>query len=279
VTACRYDRDKGDYLTDDGDPCKRDDYGDPTKHCSARRACSQHVGPQEQTCARCIGRTRSDIRTIRDLSPLMSTVALCTGVNSEAANLAGPAVDPRGWSARKVAMRQHLNAWLALARITERQWEHALLGMPDDDERHPYIVTTRWQAMLSEEWGHPLPARLTVETSTYYLDRNLARIAQDPAQDFPLLHKELRKCRQHLENVLSDSRSPERGVPCPTCGTEDPKVFVRLVRKYAHFCDDIDCDRMNYVDTSGDMWVCPRDGSHEWGHSAYVSYLEERREA
>ena len=48
-TRCRWDREVGAYLTPDGDPCKRDDYGDLTYHCTARRTCANHVGKGELT--------------------------------------------------------------------------------------------------------------------------------------------------------------------------------------------------------------------------------------
>jgi len=86
---CRWDRDREEYLRDD-EPCRVDDYGDPTRHCTARRSCANHVGPAELTCARCVGRTRGDVRRIVDLAPLMVVQAISGGVESEAAWLAGP---------------------------------------------------------------------------------------------------------------------------------------------------------------------------------------------
>src|SRR5690348_9354345 len=105
--SCRWDNEAGDYL-DDGEPCRRDEYGDPTKHCTARRTCAQHVGAGELTCARCIGRVRSTLRRIPALAALMPVVALEGGVNSEAASLAGPAADPEAWMWRRVAQRKRI---------------------------------------------------------------------------------------------------------------------------------------------------------------------------
>jgi hypothetical protein len=264
--TCRYDRDAEDYLID-GEPCRYDDYGDPTVHCRARLSCSQHIGRGEFSCARCVGRARTNVRQIALLAALMLPVAIGKGVNSEAANLAGPAADPRAERERREAMRRHLDTWETLERITERQHLHALVVMSDDDERHPYNVLTRWQMMLSEDYGHTLPAKMTTAGAADYLERNLHRIAQDPEQDFPLLARELRKCRSHLEAVLGDAEKAEKGQPCPECQTGD--VFVRLKREWGHWCESEDCERRHYIDDSGDMWICPRNPKHRWSEKDY----------
>jgi hypothetical protein len=279
VSTCKWDRDVEDYLTD-GKPCKRDEYGDPTRHCTARRTCSQHVGWNEITCARCLSRTRQNIRRVVDLAPLMLTVALGAGVNSEAANLAGPSVDPRAWSERRVAMSRHLDAWTDLGRITERQHTHALAAMPEDDELHPYGLLTRWQAMLSEDYGHDLPERMTTTGAADYLDRNLGRIAQDEHQDFALLAREIRTCRHHLESVMRNSTRPERGAPCPACADQRPEQAAqRLTRTYGHWCDDLDCTRLHYDDDSDDVWTCPRDRGHWWSEEDYRRWVADWHDA
>lgn len=274
---CRWDREREEYLRD-GEPCKRDDYGDPTHHCTARRTCANHIGRGELTCARCIGRTRTDVRVIRDLAALMLPVAIGAGVNSEAANLAGPATDVRGWSERRQAMRAHLDTWAALARITDRQHLHARATMEDDDEQHPYTVLTRWQMMLAEDYAHPLPAKLTTATAADYLDRTLPRLAQDPEQDFALFAREMRTCRNHLEGVMANGRQPERGAPCPDC--LDQERVVRMAREYGHYCDDPQCERQyHHTDETGDRWVCPADRDHWMTAEGYAEWLRERTEA
>ncbi len=264
MTVCRYDHDKGDYLTDDGEPCRRDDYGDPTHHCTARRTCANHIGPRELTCARCVGRTRLDLARIPELAALMPEEAEATGVNSEAANLAGPAADPEAWSWRKVAARQG------------RTWHLSLIE--DDDEHHPYLVLGRYDGMIREDYDHPSDTPLTITDAAAYLARQLGRIAQDDGQDFPLFAREIRKCRAHLESVLHDSQAAERGAPCPDCTTTETGVGPRLVRDYGHWCTDADCTQAkHYLDDSGDTWTCPRDPiGHHWTHSAYEAYVEER---
>ena len=74
---------------------------------------------------------------------------------------------------------------------------------------------------------------------------------------------------------MSDSQAKERGVPCPTCAQDER--FVRLVREYGHWCNDDDCERIHYDSDEGDVWVCPRDRSHEWSHADYDKRLVERK--
>lgn len=276
-TTCRWDRDAEGYLSD-GRPCRTDNYGDPTKHCTARRTCSNHIGKGEHTCARCLGRARIDIKKIADLAPLMLTVALDAGVNSEAAMLAGPAANVHDWSERRIAMRSHLATWHERGKITEPQYLHARATMEDDDEWHPYTVLTRWEFMLREDYDQPRTAPTSITQAAAYLDRILHRVAQDEEQDFPLLAREMRKCRNHLETVMADSRQPERGAPCKTCHEERPnQPAPRLTRRYGHWCEDETCERMHYADDSADEWKCPRDRGHTWTEAEYRKWADDRQ--
>ncbi len=259
-TRCKYDRETGEYVTDDGETCDTP----RREHCQARRTCSVHLGWGELTCPRCVGRVRLDVRNIVERAALMLPEAMVAGVNSEAANLAGPAADVEAWSWRKVAAKQG------------RAWHLSL--DEDDDDWHPYTVLTRWAVMLSEDYGLEQPAKWTITNAAQFLDRVMTRVAQDEGQDFPLLAREIRKCRQHLEAVLSDSLSPERGVPCPECAEAESKTFVRLVREYPHWCDDEDCTQVHVASDELDIWVCPRNPvDHWWTHAAYTNRLEERK--
>lgn len=274
--TCKWDREAEDYLND-GEPCRVDDYGDPTQHCTARRTCSVHVGRDELTCPRCIARARAHLRRIPTLAALTTPIAATGNVDSEAVNMAGPAADPAQWSDRRVAMRSHLATWERTGRISERQHLHARALMEDDDEHHPLTVLGRWALMTAEDYGHDLPT-ITITTAAAYLERNLARIANDDGQDFTLLVRELRKCHQHLELVVALAVRPERGAPCPDCTSEGVGV-PRLVREYAHWCDDEDCERMHYDDDSEDRWVCPKNREHWRSIADYENYLAERRGA
>lgn len=264
TTGCRWDADQDQYLRPDGDPCKRDAYGDPTRHCTMRR-CSNHVGPRELTCARCLGRTRSKLRRIPVVASLLPLIALEGGVNSEAANLAGPAADPEAWSWRKIAAKQG------------RAWHVSLLE--EDDELHPYSVLGRWDMMIREDYEHPSDQPVTVTNAAAYLDRQLGRIAQDDDQDFGLFASEIRKCLDHLERVLHTAMLKQRGVPCPDCTSEETGVGPRLVREFGHWCEADDCERLHYLDESADVWRCPRDRDHWWTAEGYGNLMDERKGA
>jgi len=263
-------------------------------HCTARANCTWHVEAGDLTCGRCLAGVRRHLRRIVDLAALMLTMAIGEGVNSEAAMLAGPATNPVGWSERRVAMLRHLDAWTKSGFITEPQHEHALTTLPNDDQRHPYSVLTRWQMMLSEDYGHELPDRLSIAGAAGYLERNLHRVAQDDEQDFPLLAREIRKCRQHLEAVLHNDDQPDRGAPCPECASDRQddaeaaeregrevawKSLPRLTREYAHWCEDEVCERFHHADDGADVWQCPRVRDHWWSHEDYARWIEDRKAA
>ncbi len=231
----------------------------PEQHCTARRNCSWHLDEGQLTCGRCIAGVRTDLRWIEALAALLLTAAINDGVESEAAALAGPAVDPEAWSRRKVAARQHAD--------TGRAWHVSLIE--DDDEHHPARVLGVWAMMLAEDYGHDMPIDASLTWMVDYLDRNLARVAHDEDQDFGLLRRELRKCRQHLEAVLHNDRRPDRGAPCRSCAAPAP----RLKLEPGHWCEDEDCTRMHYDDDSGDRWVCPRDPEHRWTMADYRRWV------
>lgn len=276
MTKCRWDREFSDYLLPDGTVCRGDEYGDPTRHCTAKKGCANHVGASDLTCARCIGRARTNIKRIALLAPLALPVALEVGsLNSEAVNLAGPAADPRGWAERREAMYRHLDTWTDLERITWEQHAHALAAMPDDDELHPYGLLTRWHMMLAQDYGLSLPPWMSISGSATALDVLLHRVAQDSGQDFPQLAYELRKCRQHLETALRTARRSEKGAPCPACIDAGEEKAPRLARNYGHWCDDEACEQIHYSDDSGDWWECPRNHDHQWSHEDYKLRVDE----
>ena len=154
-----------------------------------------------------------------------------------------------------------------------RAWHMSLIE--DDDDWHPYTVLSRWAQMLTEDYKLGRPERWDLTNAAGLLERLLHRVAQDDEQDFPLLARELRKCRAHLEAVLRDSMAPERGAPCPECKSRG--VFVRLVRWYPHWCFEADCEQIHDDTDASDRWVCPRDKAHSWDLGSYVKWIEERK--
>jgi hypothetical protein len=232
------------------------------RHCTAARNCAWHVAEGELTCGRCLSKARMDLRWVEQLAALLLPAAITDGLGSEAANLSGPSADPEAWSWRKVAaLRAGADVEL----------------LEDDDEHHPHRVTGTWARMLTEDYGHDMPEQATLTWCVDYLDRTLARVAHDDEQDFPLLARELKKCRQHLEAVLHNDRKPERGAPCPTC--RDAGRIERLRREYAHWCEDEDCERMHFDDDKDDVWRCPHNSAHWWTQQGYADLVEDRRKA
>lgn len=289
MTACKWSRDAGEYLTDDGQPCKRDEHGDRTYHCTARRSCSQHVGMGELTCARCLGRVRQDIRAIREQAPLALVEALNGGVNSPAAMIAGPAANYDTFTSRRALDRRWLYQHIPQHNLIRAM--SALLA--DDDELHPFSVLTRWHWLTSAALGDDLPEVMTLMDSANYLDRKLNIIAQNEGCDFPKMRSEINKCRNHLDNALHNSSRPDQGELCPTCIDKGEKP-ERLRREYGHWVDlgkDRDGNelgwRLHYSATpteddeaeEHDRWVCPRNREHVWSEAAYRSYVEERTSA
>lgn len=272
MTSCRYDRETNDYLRD-GDPCRHDDYGDPTHHCTHRLTCAEHIAPNEQTCARCLGRTRTDLGRIPQLHARMPTEAIHAGVNSEATNLAGPAADHSTFTARRNIDKQ----WIR-DHIPEARWERAMtVLLVSDDEHHPLSVLGRWEMVIREHYNQPSDAPVSVVTAADYLDRQLGRMAHDDRLDFAKFGREIRRCRGHQEQVLAENEAKDRGAPCPECTNDKNGVGPRLVREWGHWCTREDCTKLHYLDDSGDEWVCPRHpDAHRWGHASYEKWIVER---
>jgi hypothetical protein len=276
VSTCRYDREADDYLID-GEPCRTDDYGDPTRHCTATRNCANHIGPGERTCARCISRTRTDVRQLSPLAALMWTVALAAGnVDTDAAMYAGPAADMDEYAENREAVIHHLDTEVERGKISERTYLKQLRHIATDDESHPANVLGVWSRMWAEAYGLTMPNTAYLSESVAFIEKNLHHVAQDHDQDFTLFAKEVRSCRVRMESVLRNSHAAERGAPCPTCNTPAP----RLQREYGHWCEDEDCDqRFHFRDDAGDRWVCPRNRDHWWSEEDYRRWVADVYEA
>lgn len=289
---CYRDRDNGIRFVKSG---HRPDCADPDCrgctpcperwHCTASRNCSWHLQPGELTCGRCVGDVRRNLRWIGDLMALVFVQALADGVESQAANLAGPTADARDWRAFGLAQRHRITALLLADQITEARATKALEAMEADDEHHPERVSTTWALMIAEDYGHALPERLTLSWSLAYLERQLHRIANDDEQDFGLLKREVKKCRQHLEAVLHNDDQRDRGAPCPECVAAMQKVRedleAREVPKEEWPRLKAPCLERIYALAQPhdryDTWRCPKVREHEWSHHAYVAYVEDRR--
>lgn len=201
-------------------PCER-------PHClvgfyGERGDCQTHA---ESVCPACLGKVREHLSEIVRLTglPLVEQVLAGGSVDTEAADLLGPAANPVQW-------RQRGN--------------HGHIYEPDSRlgwHTHPLSVLGWFDMLVAEHLGHTRTTRITVTRAATYLDTNLTYLAADMEFDFPDLANALAACREHLERVLHDGEQRETGAPCMKC-----RVPLWLIR------DDTDywqCPRCRQTST------------------------------
>lgn len=269
---CRYERETKAHLTREHkvdcvdrlckgcQPCTQDE-GNPVRHCRTRLRCTSHLGWTEHTCPVCLGKIRDNLTAILDNLALMPAEALERGINSEPANLAGPHADYVSFNWRM------LNA----DRVGE--------PTEDLDMLDPYTCLTFYERTIREDLGHDTETLVspTIAASAGYLAWVLTDLArtEEGAVTLSGLIGATAEVRTHTETALRDSKTPERGAPCPDC-TKDGTVPERLNRVYGHWCTRAGCQRIHYLDDAGDVWRCPTNPAHEWSHEAYTKYVETR---
>jgi hypothetical protein len=274
LTACRYDEQAGDWVTREHvrdcrahgcegcKPCGKD-------HCALYGTCPNHVdaGAGLHTCPSCIGEVRSLVSEIVELTTLVYLELEHAGVNSEAAVISGPVADPDQLDARRsfVTRRDDYRGWCDFPRLS-------LFDL--DDANHPAAVFAQWERDLRREYEQaargddepmwPLPhtveADMLTRSAAYFNTMLDGRFPHD--EPFEAFAKAIRRVRNHLEVVISDSRRPEMGAPCPTCAArlEDTDHRApRLVKRHD------EGDRTGASDT----WVCPDDPDHWWKEADY----------
>lgn len=251
--TCRWDRATQTHLAGDH-PC-------PATHCRTRTRCTSHLGHSEHTCPTCLHKIRRALNTVVELVTLMPTVAITTGTNSEAMNIAGPHAD------YVTASWRLINADRA--------------GQPVDelDLRDPYTCLTMHERTIREHLGHDDTTLVsaTLTGAAGYLDWVLTDLARDPDAQ-PLLVAllgDVRRLETHLEAIRANSHRAEKGAPCPAC-VEAGAPAERLVRHYAHFCVHPDCTREHVTDESRDWWACPTSPEHWWSHEVYQDWMNAR---
>lgn len=172
----------------------------PERHCPV---CSRvHA---DGACPECLAATRDDLAAIRLMCGALPAEVAHRGVNGEAMMLLGPSADPEAWRNRAMsAMRGRLDdAYLADCR----------------DEQHPLWVLGTWEQLYRDELDHPSDLRQTIERAGDYLDRHLHRLAEHEDVPFEDFARDVRGCRGHLEDVLSDRNQGDRAnVGCFDCG-------------------------------------------------------------
>jgi hypothetical protein len=200
---------------------------------------------------------REALRDIERLDALMPREAEHKGVESEAANLAGPAPDTTD-DIRAYANRQ---SSIAMGRVE---------GEAEDTDKHPLNVLGWYDMAYREDYNQPTTERITVARAVTYLEGQLDRIANDPEQDFGLFTHDVYACRAHLEAVIHDSRTPERSrVPCLDCGT-------RLERRYHDDAknDDHRCPKCKRTYGAGEFARAKAEWLHSEGADRFVPISE-----
>ena len=222
----------------------------PKTHCAMRGRCANHVDSAigHRTCPSCIGKTRGDLTAIVTLHTLALPVeAEFAGVDSDAVNLVGPA-----------ALSAHVDYRRGYCEFPKR-----------DDQQHPYAVLGRWDLAMREQFGPATDLTITVTRAADYLTGLLAGPFPhgDEFEDFT---REMAACRAHLETVIHDSRTPERGRPCPRCAEDatGDKKAPRLAKRYASGTS------VSAVSGDLDTWHCPAEPAHWWSERDYRDRVE-----
>jgi hypothetical protein len=285
-TACRYVGDDWvtrEHLRDCDDsgcegckPCGED-------HCALHGRCPNHVNVNAGviTCPSCIADFRANVAEVETLTALVHAELEHAPIEdggpfpdpSEVVVLSGPFADPDQIDARRAFVHRQYEA---------RGWcDYPKLALLDFEDNHPTEVLARMERDLRHEYGQPeadeLPAQWplphTVQAdvlsrSCAYLTRMLdGRFPHD--ERFEQCDTTIHDLRTHLEAVLSDSRAPETGAPCPTCVT-DPLVKPKpLVLRRGHWCEDPECTREHDKTGAHDRWVCPLNSRHEFTVAEY----------
>lgn len=280
---CRYVPDWGHYLptheatcrdtTCEGcQPCTHDEAGNPVRHCTARKNCGGHLSTSHPaTCPKCIAKVRANITWISRNARLLTAAAIESGgVDTEAANLAGPAADPFAWTIR---------------RVRQLQAGVPAMSIDPEDPHHPLAVLGRWEVMLREHYHQPptrtaragSPRWTDIMAAAGYLFGRLTAAAQDPDVDWAEMATELYVCRSHMEDILNTARRPETGAPCPSCPepvTDDDPKPPALKRVYAHWCDRENCEKEHDTTGASDLWRCPRCDA-EWKEAVYRKWVSD----
>lgn len=249
--TCHYDAERGWLTVEHVRDCREAGCAGckpcPETHCDLMGRCSEHVdqGAGIFTCPRCIGKVKRRVHSIVERYAELPAEIEVKGVDSEALNLHGPAA-----SAEQLAARRRYD--------TERGWCDFPRAIAQDDPHHPYAVLGRWDMAIRESYGPATDLFITVSRAADYLTGPvLERFAH--TQEFEDFAREVAQCLIHLETVLSDSREPEKGAPCPACREERPDEHApRLRKRYGA-----------EVTGSHDTWHCPAASAHWWSEVDY----------
>lgn len=249
--SCTYDAEQGWLTVEHLRDCKAPDCAGcrpcPKSHCDLMARCANHVeqGAGIFTCPSCIGKVRRHVRQIVERYSELPAEVEVKGVDSEALNLHGPAA-----SAEQLAARRRWEG--------DRGWCDFPRTLAEDDPHHPYAVLGRWDMAIRESYGPATDLFVTVSRAADYLGGPVLDTFAHTSEFEDFAH-DVSRCLTHLEQVLSDSREPEKGAPCPTCRDEGTAYGARRLRK--RYGAD--------VDGKHDTWHCPTNAAHWWSDADY----------
>ena len=251
MTECRYDKTTSTRLLNGRHHRDCNTSGCPgcqpctERHCQITRPngkpCPHHVTVDgrgtDQTCATCLGETRTHLAGLVTMSASLLGEAITRGLNSEAFALTGPVADPEAWGYHRMS---------ALAARIDPKWLDDQVDM-----HHPAWVLGTWTRETRDHLDQPTDTRPTVTEARAYLDHHLTLLAHDPGFAFDELATDVRLCHDHLERVLHLDEHTSKGPPCYICGH-------RAVTK------DYGTDPTDPV-----MWHCPS-CDNWWDPNAYA---------
>lgn len=271
---------------DGGRPCPKD-------HCGLRGVpCGHHVKHEAgiYTCPSCIGRTRSDLATIKALCAVeLVSEALEAGINSEAANLIGPA-------SLGFAGRQETEAEIREASDWGRGWCAYPRTEAERLAMHPLRVLGDLDLALRETYGPMTTLRVTIDRAADFLAGLLA--GAFPHEDqFEDAAREIARLRAHLEAVAHTARYVEQGHPCPKCaasvtetgpggaqGSDAGPSSTDVIPGPQNGAESRKAPRLlkHYATGSGsdvvagklDTWHCPADTEHWWSDYDYREQVD-----
>lgn len=184
------------------------------RHCSMDFCTGRHLDQSEnQACAQCQGRVRTDVSRILALcrSEMVVEELLERGPRSQAAWLVGPTAGVISW---------HRKEDEALAGKLPKGWLE-----DNQHEYHPAWVLGCWDLVVRQHYGHDIENGVTIKAAAAYLDGLLTEIARDPGLDFSILARDMHRTVTMLELVLPVDRGPQTGAPCPTCERPLVKIY------------------------------------------------------